>query len=63
VFDIPTSRSGDLTGVTVLGVELGSKRLEMPHELVPTANIVAALMIGQFVVPNRTCCSVMPITT
>jgi putative ABC transport system substrate-binding protein len=35
---------GNLTGVTVLGVELGSKRLELLHELLPTANIVAALV-------------------
>jgi len=35
---------GNLTGVTVLGVELGSKRLELLHELIPTANIVAALV-------------------
>jgi putative tryptophan/tyrosine transport system substrate-binding protein len=35
---------GNLTGVTVLGVELGSKRLELLHELAPTANIVAALV-------------------
>jgi putative ABC transport system substrate-binding protein len=34
---------GNLTGVTVLGVELGSKR-ELLHELAPTANIVAALV-------------------
>ena len=30
--------------MTVLGVELGSKRLELLHELAPTANIVAALV-------------------
>jgi putative tryptophan/tyrosine transport system substrate-binding protein len=35
---------GNLTGVTVLGVELGSKRLELLHELLPAANIVAALV-------------------
>jgi len=35
---------GNLTGVTVLGVELGSKRLELLHEMLPTANIVAALV-------------------
>ena len=33
----------NLTGVTVLGVELGSKR-ELLHELAPTANIIAALV-------------------
>jgi putative ABC transport system substrate-binding protein len=34
---------GNLTGVSLLNVELGSKRLELLHELVPTATIVAAL--------------------
>jgi len=35
---------GNLTGVTVLGVELGSKRLELLHELVPTATTMALLV-------------------
>ena len=35
---------GNLTGVSLLNVELGSKRLELLHELVPTATIVAALL-------------------
>jgi putative ABC transport system substrate-binding protein len=35
---------GNLTGVTTLNVEIGAKRLEMLHELVPTATIIAGLV-------------------
>jgi putative ABC transport system substrate-binding protein len=35
---------GNLTGATTLGVELASKRLELIHELVPAANIIALLV-------------------
>ena len=35
---------GNVTGVTVLDVELGPKRLELLHELIPTATVVAALV-------------------
>jgi ABC-type uncharacterized transport system substrate-binding protein len=35
---------GNLTGVTSLGVELGPKRLELLHELVPTATTIAILV-------------------
>jgi putative ABC transport system substrate-binding protein len=35
---------GNLTGVTTLNVEIGPKRLEMLHELVPTASIIAGLV-------------------
>jgi ABC-type uncharacterized transport system substrate-binding protein len=35
---------GNLTGVSILNVELGPKRLELLHELVPSANIVALLI-------------------
>jgi putative ABC transport system substrate-binding protein len=35
---------GNITGVTVLSVELGPKLLELLHEIVPTANIMALLV-------------------
>jgi putative tryptophan/tyrosine transport system substrate-binding protein len=35
---------GNLTGVVTLNVEVGAKRLELLHELVPTATIVALLL-------------------
>jgi putative ABC transport system substrate-binding protein len=36
--------SSNLTGVTSLNVELGSKRLELLHEIVPTATSIALLV-------------------
>ncbi|GLR85950.1 ABC transporter substrate-binding protein [Bradyrhizobium iriomotense] len=35
---------GNLTGVTSLNTEIGPKRLELLHELVPTASIIALLV-------------------
>jgi putative ABC transport system substrate-binding protein len=35
---------GNITGATVLAVELGAKRLELLHELVPTATNIALLV-------------------
>jgi len=35
---------GNITGVTTMGAELGSKQLELLHELVPAASIVALLI-------------------
>ena len=35
---------GNLTGVTSLNIEVGSKRLELLHELVPTAAVMAVLV-------------------
>jgi putative tryptophan/tyrosine transport system substrate-binding protein len=35
---------GNVTGVTTLNVEIGAKRLELLHELVPTATIIAGLV-------------------
>jgi putative tryptophan/tyrosine transport system substrate-binding protein len=34
---------GNVTGATTLAVELASKRLELAHELVPSASVIAAL--------------------
>jgi putative ABC transport system substrate-binding protein len=36
--------SGNLTGVTNLGVEVGAKQLELLHELVPTPTTIALLV-------------------
>jgi putative ABC transport system substrate-binding protein len=36
--------AGNITGVSILDVELGPKRLELLHELVPTTTIIAALV-------------------
>jgi putative tryptophan/tyrosine transport system substrate-binding protein len=36
--------AGNVTGATTLGFELASKRLELAHELVPTASVIAALI-------------------
>jgi putative ABC transport system substrate-binding protein len=35
---------GNLTGVTALGAGLGPKRLELLHELIPTASVLGALL-------------------
>jgi putative ABC transport system substrate-binding protein len=35
---------GNVTGVSIMDVELGPKRLELLHELVPTATAIAALV-------------------
>jgi putative ABC transport system substrate-binding protein len=35
---------GNLTSVATLGVQLGAKRLELLHELVPTATLIAVLV-------------------
>jgi putative ABC transport system substrate-binding protein len=39
---------GNLTGVTTLSVDLGPKKLELLHELVPTASAVAVLVNPAF---------------
>jgi putative ABC transport system substrate-binding protein len=35
---------GNITGVSILDVELGPKRLQLLHELIPTATIIAVLV-------------------
>ena len=35
---------GNVTGVTTMGVELGSKQLELLHELAPAASVIALLL-------------------
>jgi putative tryptophan/tyrosine transport system substrate-binding protein len=40
----PSRPGGNMTGVANLNVELGPKKLELLHELVPTANIIGLLV-------------------
>jgi putative ABC transport system substrate-binding protein len=35
---------GNVTGATNFGIELGAKQLELAHEIVPTATVIAALV-------------------
>jgi putative ABC transport system substrate-binding protein len=39
---------GNITGVTILGVEMGTKRLELAHQLIPNANALAVLINSKF---------------
>jgi ABC-type uncharacterized transport system substrate-binding protein len=38
---------GNATGTTILAIELGGKRLELLHQLVPTTEVIAALVNPQ----------------
>jgi putative tryptophan/tyrosine transport system substrate-binding protein len=38
---------GNATGTTILAIELGAKRLELLHQLVPTTEVIAALVNPQ----------------
>src|SRR5215831_1318006 len=42
---------GNVTGVTSLGVEVGPKRLELLHELVPAANVIGSSSTRTIPVP------------
>jgi putative ABC transport system substrate-binding protein len=45
---------GNITGVTTLSVELGQKRLELLHELIPTATNIAVLVNPNNATPLET---------
>ena len=44
---------GNLTGVTTLNVELGPKRLELMHELIPTTTVLGLLVNPTYVVQSE----------
>jgi putative ABC transport system substrate-binding protein len=54
---------GNVTGVTTLNVEIGAKRLEVLHELVPAATIIAGLVNPTSLVsrPKRETCKQRPV--
>src|SRR5437588_1462426 len=39
---------GNITGVTIIGVEMGAKRVELAHKLVPNAGMLAMLINSKF---------------
>src|SRR5262249_6024678 len=39
---------GNVTGVSIVGVEIAPKRLELAHQLVPNANTLAVLINSKF---------------
>jgi putative tryptophan/tyrosine transport system substrate-binding protein len=39
---------GNITGVTIIGVEMGPKRVELAHKLVPNAGVLAMLINSRF---------------
>ena len=39
---------GNITGVTIMGLEMGQKRVELARELVPNASVLAALTNSKF---------------
>jgi putative ABC transport system substrate-binding protein len=39
---------GNITGVTIIGVEMGPKRVELAHQLVPNASALAMLINSKF---------------
>jgi ABC-type uncharacterized transport system substrate-binding protein len=39
---------GNITGVTIIGVEMGPKRVELAHQLVPNARTLAMLINSKF---------------
>jgi putative tryptophan/tyrosine transport system substrate-binding protein len=39
---------GNITGVTIMGLEMGPKRVELAHELVPNGSALAALINSKF---------------
>ena len=44
---------GNLTGVSILDVEIGPKRLELLHELIPNEAVMALLVVRRLLLRKR----------